>query len=233
MSVRDQSSDTAAVLAAIATRRSVRGYTDKPVPRSVIEEILRASARAPSATNTQPWNVIILTGRAKEELTSAILEACAANPAMPAAEYAYYPQGSWPEPYLSRRRKIGWDLYGLLGIGKAERAKSDAWTQQNFRFFGAPVGMIFTLDRRLGLGSYLDLGMFLQNIMVAARGFGLDTCAQAVFGQQHAVVRKVLAIDEQYLVICGMSLGWTDQTAVANRLVTDREPLEAFASFRE
>jgi len=138
-----------------------------------------------------------------------------------------------PEPYLSRRLTIGWKLYGLLGIGKGDRAGARAWHDQNYRFFGAPVGMIFTLDRRLGLGAYIDLGMFMQNIMTAARGLGLDTCPQAAFAGYHAIIREQLALPAEDLVLCGMALGFADNTAIANQVVADREPLENFAVFRE
>jgi len=222
------------VLDAITSRRSVRGFTDAAVPRETIETILAASARAPSATNTQPWRVHVLTGGAKDRLISAIMTERATGAAEPAPEYPYYSYSTeMPEPYLSRRRSIGWKLYGLLGIGKGDRAGARAWHDQNYRFFGAPVGMIFTLDRRLGLGAYIDLGMFMQNIMTAARGLGLDTCPQAAFAGYHAIIREQLALPAEDLVLCGMALGFADNTAIANQVVADREPLESFAVFRE
>jgi len=222
------------VLDAITSRRSVRGFTDAAVPRETIETILAASARAPSATNTQPWRVHVLTGGAKDRLISAIMTERATGAAEPAPEYPYYSYSTeMPEPYLSRRRSIGWKLYGLLGIGKGDRAGARAWHDQNYRFFGAPVGMIFTLDRRLGLGAYIDLGMFMQNIMTAARGLGLDTCPQAAFAGYHAIIREQLALPAEDLVLCGMALGFADNTAIANQVVADREPLENFAVFRE
>jgi nitroreductase len=221
-----------AVLDAITSRRSVRGFTDALVPRETIETILEASARAPSATNTQPWRVHVLTGGAKERLTSAIMAERATGAAEPAPEYPYY-STEMPEPYLSRRRAIGWRLYGLLGIGKGDRAGARAWHDQNYRFFGASVGMIFTLDRRLGLGAYIDLGMFMQNIMTAARGLGLDTCPQAAFAGYHAIIRQQLALPAEDIVICGMALGWEDTNAVANQVVADREPLVNFAVFSQ
>jgi nitroreductase len=221
-----------AVLDAITSRRSVRGFTDAPVPRETVETILQTSARAPSATNTQPWRVHVLTGGAKDRLISAIMAERASGAPESMPEYPYY-STEMPEPYLSRRRAIGWKLYGLLGIGKGDRAGARAWHDQNFRFFGAPVGMIFTLDRRLGLGAYIDLGMFMQNIMTAARGLGLDTCPQAAFAGYHAIIREQLALPAEDLVLCGMALGLADNTAIANQVVADREPLENFAVFRE
>jgi nitroreductase len=174
----------------------------------------------------------VLTGAAKDRLTAAIMAERASGADEPAPEYPYYPK-AWPEPYLTRRRTLGWRLYGLLGIAKGDRAASRAWQDQNFRFFGAPVGLIFTLDRRLAIASFLDLAMFMQNVMTAARGFGLDTCPQAAFAHYHAIIRNELRLSPDEMVICGMSLGSADIEAPANRLRADREPLDAFAAFHE
>ena len=219
-----------AVLAAISTRRSIRGFKDTPVVRETVESILTAAARAPSATNTQPWRVHVLTGTARAALVDAIMAERASGAAEPTPEYPYY-SAEMPEPYLARRRTVGWQLYGLLGIAKGDRAGARGWHDQNFSFFGAPVGMIFTVDRRLGLGAYLDLGMFMQNIMVAARGFGLDTCPQAAFAGYHAAIRRQLALPAEDMVLCGMALGWADAGAVANALVSERAPLAEYAVF--
>ncbi len=231
---QDQSDDTnrPTVLAAIAGRRSVRGYLGTPIPRATIEDILVAASHAPSATNTQPWRVHVLTGATRERLTAAIMARRAAGADEPAPEYAYYPE-AWPEPYLTRRRTLGWRLYGLLGIAKGDRAASRAWQDQNFRFFGASVGLIFTLDRRLAIASFLDLAMFMQNVMIGARAFGLDTCPQAAFAHYHAIIREELSLSEEEMVICGMALGREDPEAPANKLRADRERLEAFAKFHE
>jgi nitroreductase len=218
------------LLDAITSRRSVRAFLDVAVPRETIEAILAAASRAPSANNTQPWRVYVLTDGAKARLTDAILSARADGSHEPRPEYDYYPT-AWPEPYLSRRRKIGWDLYGLLGIEKGNREQARAWSDQNFRFFGAPVGMIFTLDRGLAIASYMDLGMFMQNISTAARHVGLDTCPQAAFASYHEVIRKELALDPSQVVVCGMALGHADEAALPNQLTTDREPPASFAHF--
>lgn len=223
---------TDTVISAITSRKSVRGYLDTAIPRAMIEEILKASARAPSATNSQPWRVHVLTGDAKDDLSAAIMAERSSGADEPSPEYPYYSK-EWPEPYLTRRRTIGWQLYGHLGIVKGDRAGARAWHDQNFRFFGAPVGMIFTVDRRLGLSAYLDLGMFMQNIMVAARGHGLDTCAQAAFAGYHAVIRKKLSLESESIVICGMALGWADNDAVANAVVSERASLQDYAVFTD
>ncbi|WP_395697936.1 nitroreductase [Methylocella sp.] len=221
-----------AVLEAIAGRRSVRGFTSEPAPRETVEEILRVAARAPSATNTQPWRVHVLTGAARERLAAAILKEREDGAPEPEPEYGYYPK-AWPEPYLSRRRALGWELYGILGIARGDRAAARRWQDENFRFFGAPVGFIFTLDRRLGGASFIDLAMFMQNVCVAARAFGLDTCPQAAFAHYHEAVRRELALEPPELVVCGMALGHEDPGAPANRLRAEREPLASFALFHD
>jgi nitroreductase len=226
--------DPAAVDAAITSRRSVRAFLPTPVARSVIEDILKVAARAPSGTNVQPWKVHVLTGMARESLSERIMAAYS-DPEVAkdhVQEYDYYPT-RWVSPYIDRRRKIGWDLYGLLGIGKTDKARMHAQHGRNYTFFDAPVGMIFTIDRILGQGSWLDYGMFLQNIMIAARGRGLDTCPQAAFTQFHRVIAEALQLPESEMVVCGMALGYEDRSAVENQLVTEREPLENFVRFHD
>ena len=229
MAPRDE---TRAVLAAITSRRSVRGFRPDPVPRPMIEDILRAAARAPSGTNMQPWQVHVLTGGSKDRLTEAIMAERNSGAPDPRGEYAYYP-AVWTEPYLGRRRAVGIGLYQLLGIPKGDQAGARAWHDQNFRFFGAPVGLIFTMERHLERGSYLDSGMFMQNVMTAARGFGLDTCAQAAFCGYHVTIRRVLDLPADRVVLCGMALGWADPDAPANQLQTDRAPLESYVTFAD
>ena len=218
------------VTAALESRSAVRGYLDRPVPQQVLEAILTAAARAPSGNNSQPWRVHVLTGAARDRLSAAILAARRDSSDDPAPEYDYYPR-DWPEPYRSRRRTNGWDLYGLLGIAKGDHDRSRAWHDENFGFFGAPVGLILTLDRRLGLGSLIDLGMFMQGVAVAARSLGLDTCPQAAFAHYHAIIRDHLRLRLEDMVICGMALGAADPTAIANQSRTEREPVHGFTTF--
>ena len=218
-----------AVEAALLTRRSVRGFTPQPVPEEVVRRILAASSRSPSMTNTQPWHVHVLTGAVRVRLCSAVLAAHEAGEA-PEMEYEYYPS-TWRDPYLGRRREVGWALYGLLGIAKGDREATARQHGRNYEFFGAPVGLIFTIDRGLGQGSWLDLGMFMQSVMTAARGCGLDTCAQAAFASYHAIIREQLDIPAEHIVACGMALGHADPEEPANRLATQRVAVEAFAQF--
>ncbi len=225
---------TAAVDQAITSRRSIRAFLPTPVPRQTLEEILAVASRAPSGTNTQPWKVYVLTGAARERLSERI---CAAHddPAQRSQhteEYAYYPT-EWRSPYVDRRRKVGWDLYSLLGIGKTDKERMHAQHARNYRFFDAPVGLIFTIDRVMQQGSWLDYGMFLQNIMVAARARGLHTCPQAAFTQFHRLIADELGLSAEEMVVCGMALGHADTKAIENSLVTQREPVAGFARFLE
>ena len=230
-----EASSTHAVDAAITSRRSIRAFLPTPVPRQTLEDILAVASRAPSGVNTQPWKVTVLTGAAKDSLSARIGAAHDANAAAGSTgadvgEYDYYPT-EWVSPYIERRRKVGWDLYGLLGIAKTDKARMHAQHGRNYRFFDAPVGLIFTIDRLLRQGSWLDYGMFLQNIMTAARGRGLHTCPQAAFIGFHKIIAEHLALPAGEMVVCGMSLGHADPAAVENALVTEREPVAAFARF--
>lgn len=230
--VKDQSGiDEAEIVdRAITSRRSVRRFLPDPVPRETVEQILAVASRAPSGTNMQPWRVYVAAGAVKDRLSERIVDAYLNENDQHQQEYKYY-TNPIPEPYLSRRRKVGWDLYGLLGIAKGEKDKMQAQHARNYLFFDAPVGLVFTIDRILEKGSWLDYGMFLENVMVAARGRGLHTCPQAAFAQFHKVMRAELGVSEQEIVICGMSLGYADESAVEYQLETVREPVKDFATF--
>ena len=226
----DMNCDMSIVDDAITSRRSVRRFLPTPVPMATVEAILDAAARAPSGTNMQPWRGYVLAGDAKSPLIAAVQAAFDAGGAGHEQEVQYYPD-SFFEPYLSRRRAVGWDLYGLLGITKGDAAKMKAQHRRNFQFFDAPVGMIFTIDRRLATGSWLDFGMFLQNVMTASRSRGLDTCAQAAWTHYHQAIRPVLDLSAEETVVCGMALGVADPEAPENGLVTSRTPARSFMRF--
>ena len=223
-----------AVDAAITTRRSIRAFLPRPVAREDIEAILGVASRAPSGTNTQPWKVYVLTGAAKDKLSQAILDVYAdpIKSAEHTEEYNYYPR-KWVSPYIDRRRKVGWDLYALLGLTRDNKPGMHAQHARNYRFFDAPVGLIFTIDRIMEQGSWLDYGMFLQSIMVAARGRELDTCPQAAFTQYHKLIAEVLQLPAGERVVCGMSLGYIDPDKIENTLITEREPVSGFVRFME
>ena len=216
----------------IESRHSMRAFLPEAVPRATIEQILMTAARAPSGTNTQPWHVHVLTGAARDRLVEKVCHAFDHEASEHHYEYAYYPVEFF-EPYLSRRRKVGFALYGLLGIAKGDRAAMHAQHRRNYEFFGAPVGLMFSIDRRMGQGSWLDYGGFMQNVMLAARACGYDTCPQAAWIQFHRIVSAELGLPENEQLVCGMALGRADPDAPANRLVSERAPLAEFVQFHE
>lgn len=221
---------TAIVDEAIASRRSVRAFLPTPVPDETVKDILRVASRAPSGTNMQPWKVYVVTGERKEALSKAILDSGVRPEKIEWDEYRYYPDQFF-EPYLTRRRTVGFALYSLLGIGRRDVERMRAQHDRNFVFFDAPVGMIFTIDRRLNMGSWVDHGMFLQNVMIAARGRGLHTCPQAAFAPYHRQIRPLLGIPDEEIVVCGMALGFEDESKPENALRSERAPVEEFVTF--
>jgi len=229
---RPTSAEVELVDQAITSRRSVRAFLPTPVAREDIEAILDVARRAPSGSNTQPWKVYVLTGESKARLSESVLAAYD-HPEVDTLhreEYPYYPR-TWIDPYQSRRRKVGWDLYGLLGIARADKERMHAQHARNFRFFDAPVGIIFTIDRVMEQGSWLDYGMFLEAVMVAARARGIDTCPQAAFIQFHRVIGEHLGLSDEEMLVCGMSMGYANPAAIENTLLTDRAPVSDFTRF--
>jgi len=219
---------------AIVSRRSIRAFLPTPVDRDKLLGILDVARHAASGMNTQPWRVHVLMGASKQKLSDVItaLHDDGQASAGLAEPYNYYPI-DWVPPYVDRRRKVGWDLYGLLGIGKGDKARMHAQHGRNYRFFDAPVGLIFTVDRVMQAGSLMDYGMFLQSVMVAARARGLDTCPQVAFTKFHSAIHAELGIPDSEMVVCGMSLGYADPASVENSLVTERESVESFTTFHE
>lgn len=223
---------------AITSRMSARAFTPEPVPREVLVDLLRVASRAPSGTNTQPWKVYVLEGASRATLVDKVCaahDAIRAEPALAAdfrEEYDYYPE-KWVSPYIDRRRENGWGLYGLLGIGKGDKDKMHLQHQRNYRFFDAPVGMMFTIDRVMGRGSLVDYGMFLQNIMVAARGRGLHTCPQAAWNGFAKIILPHIGAGAHEMLVCGMALGYADEADVVNTFHTPRVPVEEFTHWLE
>ena len=221
--------EIATVDEAITSRRSVRAFLPDSVDEPTIREILDVASWAPSGTNMQPWRVYVTSGEIKERVSRAILDS-GLRAEKARGEYKYYPDKFF-EPYYARRRAVGYALYGHLGIGKRDVDQMRTQHDRNFVFFDAPVGMIFTIDRRLNQGSWVDYGMFLQNIMVAARARGLHTCPQAAFAPYHQQIRPVLGIPDEEIVVCGMALGYEDASKPENNLRTDRVSLDEWAVF--
>ncbi|MDO8372713.1 MAG: nitroreductase [Polaromonas sp.] len=215
---------------------SVRAFLPKAVSRETLEQLLAIASRAPSGTNTQPWKVYVLQGASRDSLVGKVCaahDAIRANPELAAQykeEYDYYPE-KWVSPYIDRRRENGWGLYGLLGIGKGDKDKMHAQHQRNYRFFDAPVGLMFTLDRVMGRGSLVDYGMFMQNIMVAARGHGLNTCPQAAWNGFAKIILPHIGAGDDEMLVCGMALGYADETALVNTFRTPRVSAQAFTTW--
>lgn len=215
---------------AIRSRKSVRRFRPDPVSRAQVERILELAAQAPSGANTQPWKVRALAGAARDALCRAVSAAAEQEPQRHHAEYGYYPD-PWFEPYLERRRTMGFSLYDALGIARGDRAARERQALRNFQFFDAPVGLLISMDRRMNTGSFLDLGMFVQNLMLAARGEGLHSCPQGVFADYHQVVRGLGLLGEEEILVCAVALGHADPEAPENGLVTARVPVAGFAAF--
>ncbi|HEX5785175.1 MAG TPA: nitroreductase [Burkholderiaceae bacterium] len=218
---------------AIQSRQSIRAFKPDAVPRETVQAILELAARAPSGTNTQPWKVYVVQGAKRDELVD---QACAAHDALRAdpslasqypEPYDYYPE-KWVSPYIDRRRENGWSLYGLLGITKTDRDKMHQQHQRNFRLFDAPVALMFTLDTVMGRGSLLDYGMFIQNVMLAARAHGLHTCPQAAWNGFAKIVLPLVGAGENEMLVCGMALGYADEADVVNTFRTPRVPATEF-----
>jgi nitroreductase len=214
---------------AITGRRSIRAFLSKPVPRQLIERVLAIAGRAPSGSNVQPWRVWVLEGAVRDEI---VREAVARYDQGDTGkrEYNYYPV-KWREPYLARRRACGWGLYGTLGIGRDDKQRMHAQHARNYAFFDAPVGLIFSIDRDLEKGSWLDYGMFLQAIMVAARQFGLETCPQAAWLVFYELLQRRLGIPSEQIVVCGMALGYPDPGEKINTFMPQRAPVAEFVTF--
>jgi nitroreductase len=216
------------VVAAVAGRHSMRRFLPTPVPRATVEAILAAAARAPSGTNSQPWHVAVVAGEAQARLSAAVLAAAAAGEQQ--EEYEYFPEPC-PEPYLARRRAVGYRLYSLYGIERSDYPARRRAMLRNFEFFGAPVGLFFSMERQLKYGSWLDIGMFMQNVMIVARGYGLETCPQQAWCEFGPTVHLALNIPAERILVSGMALGFLDAQAPENTLVSEREPLASYATF--
>jgi nitroreductase len=223
---------------AIQSRFSARAFLPDPVPRETLQHILQVASRAASGTNTQPWKVYVLQGASRDQLVQKVCaahDAIYANPQLAEEyreEYEYYPR-KWVSPYIDRRRENGWSLYGLLGITRGDKDKMHAQHQRNYRFFDAPLGFMFTIDRILERGSMLDYGMFLENIMVAARARGLHTCPQAAWNGYAKIVLPHIGAGPDEMLVCGMSMGYADEAALVNSYHTPREPAASFTHWLE
>jgi len=228
----DNNDLTTTVDAVIRSRKSIRAFLDKSVDHQLILDILNIAARAPSGSNVQPWKVYVVEGDAKIRLSRAITTVFndPAQSSLYRPEYIYYPK-TWVEPFLSRRRKVGFDLYHLVGIARGESQKMHDQHAKNFDFFGAPVALVLTIPRMMELGSWLDYGMFIQNILLAAQARGLRTCPQAALIQYHQIVAQHVGYSADEQMVCTISLGYEDSSAPENQIETERVCAEEFATF--
>jgi nitroreductase len=217
---------------AIASRKTIRAFKSDPVSRETVEKLLTLSARAPTGGNLQPWKVYALLGPARDELVRRVTEKRKASPMGMPPEYHIYPP-DLTEPYKSRRHRVGEMMYATLGIPREDKMARINFFAGNWEFFGAPVGLIFTIDRQMQQGQWSDLGMFMENIMLLAREYGLHTCPQEAWALFHPEIREYLSVPQNELIFCGMALGYADESAAVNTLVTERAPLAEFVTVRE
>lgn len=218
-------------LEALLERKSVRAFTDRPVDTETITTILEHARHAPSGVNTQPWHVCVVRGEKKRQLETQMIEAFE-NGEPSRMDYHYYPL-AWDEPYKSRRKATGLAMYGALGIAKSDKARRDEQWKANYSAFGAPVALYFFIDTSLEKGSYLDYGMFLQSVMLAATALGLGTCAQGALAEYPDIVREVLGVGDEKILLCGMALGYEDTDAPVNGYRTERIDPETFVTYFE
>jgi nitroreductase len=215
---------------AVASRFSCRAFLPTPVPLATVREILTRAARAPSGGNLQPWRVHALAGAVLEDLKARIRPYAPSNPRGEGAEYQVYPS-PLKEPYNGRRFEVGADLYRAIGIPREDRPARYRQYARNFEFFGAPVGLLFTIDRSMGPPQWSDLGMHIQTVMLLARAYGLDTCGIEAWTHWHKTVSAFLALPAEEMVFCGMALGHGDPAAPINGWRSTREALDGFAVF--
>ncbi|MAH88907.1 MAG: nitroreductase [Pelagibacterales bacterium] len=218
------------ILEAINSRKSVRSFTKKKVSNKLIKDILKIASKAPSGSNTQPWNVNVLTDKMLKKFTTAAKKEFMKNSDNLHLERLNYMK-KYREPYVGRRRKVGWDLYQILDIKKGDFKKTKHFHAQNYEFFGAPMGLIFSIEKDLGWMSWLDYGMFIQNICLLARNYGLHTCPQAAWGLIYKKANELLKLNKNYTVHCGLAIGYENKKNKINSLETEREKLENFCKF--
>lgn len=217
------------VVEALQQRKSVRAFLDKAVDEGMINAILDAARHAPSGANTQPWHVAVVTGETKQKLQTQIESAFRAGD-KGRADYTYYPE-EWIEPYKSRRKDCGMQLYSTMKIAREDKEQQLEQWAANYRAFDAPVMLLFFMDKHMQTGSFIDYGMFLQSLMLAALEHGLATCPQAAFADYAEIIKATLEYPQDDILLCGMSLGFEDKTALVNSYRTPRESVELFTRY--
>ncbi len=218
------------VFEAVASRFSCRAFLPTPVPEATVRDIVERAARAPSGGNLQPWRVYALAGEPLEKLKASIRARPELLPHGESAEYDIYPP-NLKEPYFTRQRVVGRLLYEAIGIARDDRPGRFRQYARNFEFFGAPVGLFFSIDRSLGSPQWSDLGMYIQTLMLLARGHGLHTCCQEAWTHWHKTVSAFLQIPPDHILFCGLALGFADEAAPINKWRSPREKLDSFTMF--
>jgi nitroreductase len=216
---------------ALASRMSCRAFLPTPVPEATVRAILDAAKQSPSGGNLQPWRVYALAGEPLKECIALVRSKLPTHPRGDGSEYDIYPTGLW-EPYRSRRFKCGEDMYATIGVTRDDKFARLLQFARNYEFFGAPVGLFFCLDRRMGPPQWSDVGMYMQSVMLLAREHGLHTCAQEAWSVWYRTVGEFLKLPPELMLFSGMALGYRDESAPINTLKTDRAPLEEFAELR-
>ena len=219
------------VTEALRARRSVRQFLGTPVSKELVHEILDVARWSPSGGNLQPWNVIAVAGAERQAVIDLAARTLSENPRGEDTELPIYPPHLW-EPYRSRRYELGEALYALLGIPRADKLARLGQFARNYQFFGAPVGLFFVIDRRMGHGQWAHLGMFMQSIALAAVERGVASCMQEAWGALRGTLGRHFELPEHEVVYCGMALGYPDLDHVANRLRSERVPVATFTKFR-
>ncbi len=215
------------IATAMQQRQCIRAFTDQSVATELVQRILDHTRWAPSGVNTQPWQVAVVSGDTQKRITESLIDARDTQQP-PNPDYDYYP-GEWKEPYRSRRIACGKALYEALDIAREDKQRQKIAWYNNYHFFGAPIGLFFFIDKRMNTGSWVDMGMFIQNVMLAAVDYGLGTCPQASLAEYPDRVRQILNLDQQLALICGMSLGYPDKDHVVNQYRLAREETQDFA----
>ncbi|WP_203980119.1 nitroreductase [Planotetraspora silvatica] len=218
------------VYEAVKSRRAVRGFTDRHVPREALERVLSAAAWSPSGSNLQPWHAYVLTGAPLAELKKRALERVAAGDPGDEREYETYPP-ALKSPYRERRFAFGKERYGELGISREDWAARQRAAAANWDCFGAPAALFCYIDRDLGRPQWADVGMYLQTVMLLLRAEGLHSCPQMAWSVYRRTVAEVLSPPDGLILFCGMSIGFEDVTVGYAR--TGRAPLEETVTFVE
>lgn len=218
------------VIEAVKTRISTRAFLDEPVPLEAVKEILDIARFSPSSSNLQPWGTVVVTGPEKDAISNLALTTLAANPTGEDDEYPVYPP-ELPQRYQDRRAGVGKAMYSLMGIERADTAARQAWMVDNFRFYGAPVAIFFTIERLHGRNQWASLGMFMQTVCLVAEAKGYATCMQEIWAMVRKTLHAHLQLPPGEVIYSGMALGKADKSKPVNRLRTEREPVDGFSRF--